>query len=150
MPQSYVCLHYHLVFSTKGRRPLITPDLQDRLYGYFGGILRNCGGVLLKAGGMPDHVHLSCTLGKQASVSDSLRDIKANSSGWIHETFPDKTGFTWQAGYGAFSISHSALDRVARYIERQEEHHRAMTYEQEFQTLVQRHGLDYDQRFIAE
>jgi REP element-mobilizing transposase RayT len=98
VPQSFTCLHFHLIFSTKGRAPFITPDLQPRLYDYLGGILRGQNGCLLAAGGMPDHVHLLARLSKEMSVSEALRLLKANSSKWIHESFPELRAFAWQAG----------------------------------------------------
>src|SRR5262245_6052911 len=100
MPQSLVSLHLHIVFSTKHREPLITPDLAPRLHGYIGGIARETGSVLVAAGGMPDHVHLLVSLGRQTSVADLVREVKANSSRWVHDTFPDRPWFAWQAGYG--------------------------------------------------
>src|SRR5881409_3671628 len=98
MPQSFGSLHFHLVFSTKNRQPLIDAELQARLYEYIGGILRAEKSVLLAAGGMPDHVHLLVSLSRELSISETLRLIKANSSKWIHETFASLPTFAWQAG----------------------------------------------------
>ena len=103
MPQSFTSLHLHIVFSTKDRAPLISPDVQSRLYEYVGGILRAEGCTLIAAGGMSDHVHLLVSLSKQMSVADAVRLVKSNSSKWIHETFADKRDFPCQAGYGAFA-----------------------------------------------
>jgi REP element-mobilizing transposase RayT len=89
MPQSFTCLHYHLVFSTKNRVPALSVELEPRLYEYIGGIIRAHRGHLLAAGGMPDHVHLLCSLGKEMAIADALRVIKANASKWIHQTFAD-------------------------------------------------------------
>jgi putative transposase len=148
MPQSFACLHHHLIFATKGRAPLITPDLQPRLYDYIGGILRSEGCALIAAGGMPDHVHLLVSLGKQVSISEALRIVKANSSRWIHETFPAVSGFAWQVGYGAFAVSFSHLDKVKAYVSRQAEHHRRMTFQEEFVAFLDRHGIEYDERYL--
>lgn len=148
MPQSFVCLNCHLVFSTKNRVPLIDPDLAPRLYGYTGGILDKMGGRLVAAGGMPDHVHLIVSLGKQMSVADTLRVIKANTSRWIHQTASNLRHFGWQAGYGAFAVSHSNLDEVKRYIANQQEHHRVRTFKEEFLALLRRHNIEYDERYI--
>src|SRR5438105_6697892 len=112
MPQSLASLNFHLVFSTKNRQPLIDADLQSRLYEYLGGILRAEKSVLLAAGGMPDHVHLLVSLSRELSIADTLRIVKANSSKWIHGMFPDRHQFTWQSGYGAFSVSHSNISQV--------------------------------------
>jgi REP element-mobilizing transposase RayT len=130
--QSYTCLHYHLIFSTKNRVPAITADLQTRLSDYLGGILRSEKSLLLAAGGMPDYVHLLCALSKELAVAEALRLLKADSSRWIHATFPLHHAFAWQAGYGAFAVSYSHLESVKRYLAGQAEHHRSTTFPEEF------------------
>jgi REP element-mobilizing transposase RayT len=97
---------------------------------------------------MPDHVHLLSRLHAQASISDTLRDLKSNSSGWIHDTFPAFRGFAWQTGYAAFSVSYSGLGDVRAYIERQEEHHHGMDFKKELIALLDRHEIEYDPRYI--
>ena len=123
MPKSYTNLIYHFVFSTKDRRPLISGDRKGRLYEYMGGIIRGLGGVLLEINGVADHVHLLAKLRPDKSVSDVLRDLKANSTGWMHNVFPDARDFSWQNGYGAFSVSASQVELIRDYIARQEQHH---------------------------
>jgi REP element-mobilizing transposase RayT len=150
MPQSFACLNYHVIFSTKNRVPTITADVQPRLYEYIGGIVRAHGGCLLAAGGMPDHVHLLVSLNRETSVAEALRLIKANASKWVHETFPHHRDFAWQAGYGAFTVSYSNRDNVRRYLARQVEHHRRQTFQEEFLALLRRHGLEYDERYVWE
>ena len=150
MPSSYTCLRYHLIWSTKHRQPLISEDIRDRLFQYIGGIIRDDGGKLLAAGGMPDHVHLLADIGKQQSVVDAVRDIKANSSGWIHKTFPQFQSFAWQTGYGAFTVSYSSVEAVKNYIANQAEHHRKRTFQEEFVEFLQRHGIEYDDRYLWE
>jgi putative transposase len=95
-----------------------------------------------------DHVHLLVSLGRQQSVADALREIKANSSGWIHENFPLLQHFSWQAGYGAFAVSYSHLDRVKDYLAKQEKHHRRTTFQREFRSFLGRHGIEYDERYL--
>src|SRR6516162_1040624 len=112
MPQSFTCLHYHIVFSTKDRRPTIAEDIRERIYKYIAGILNENKSRLIAAGGMPDHVHLLVSVSKELSISDLLRVIKTNSSKWVHESFPQHLAFAWQAGYGAFAVSFSNLDTV--------------------------------------
>jgi len=124
------------------------PNWLTRLYEYIGGTIRAKGGSLVAAGGMPDHIHLSVSMGKQMSVSDAVRDIKSNSSRWIHETIADLRGFAWQAGYGAFSVSRSSLDDVKRYIASQHEHHRVRSFQEEFLEFLKRHEMEYDERYI--
>lgn len=150
MPSSYACLRYHLIWSTKHREPLLTDPICDRLYQYIGGILRNKDGVLLAAGGMPNHVHLLTGISKQQAVADAVRDIKANSSAWIHETFPELRAFAWQTGYGAFTVSYSNVESVKQYIANQAEHHRARTFQEEFVKFLKRHEIEYDERYLWE
>jgi len=113
-----------------------------------GGILRNQNGRLISAGGIEDHVHLLVSLSRQASISDTLRDLKSNSSGWIHETVPDQRFFKWQSGYGAFSVSYSALDSVRMYLANQKAHHAKQTFQEEFIAILKLHELEYDERYI--
>lgn len=148
MPQSFGSLHFHIVFSTKNRQPLIDVELQPRLYEYIGGILRAEKSVLLAAGGMPDHVHLLVSLSRELSIAETLRLVKANSSKWIHETFPDRKLFAWQAGYGAFSVSYSNLPDVKSYLARQIEHHRVRTFQDEFRDFLRKHELEWDERYV--
>lgn len=148
MPQSFTCLHYHLIFSTKHRLPTITKDLQPRLYEYFGGVLREHGSRLVSAGGMPDHVHLLVSLNKQLATSDALRLIKSNSSKWIHETYPELSDFNWQDGYAAFAVSYSSIPDVKRYLVNQAEHHCKKTFQEEFVEFLKRHEIEYDVRYL--
>ena len=145
MRYTYSKLNYHLVFSTKNRIPLIAETFRDSLYGYMGGILRANKGVLLAAGGMPDHVHLLAGWGTTISVAKMLQLIKTNSSKWLNEqSFAPRGGFAWQAGYGAFSVSASQVPEVRKYILTQEEHHGKRTFREEFMELLKRHGIEYD------
>ena len=148
MPSSYLCLHYHLIFGTKQRKPQIAADLAPRLYHYIGGIVRGVNGVLLAAGGMPDHVHLLVRLRATPSIADVLRDIKAGSSGWVHDTFAERTEFAWQIGYAAFAVSLSILGAVKEYIAMQEEHHRGTSFEEEFVSFLKKHEIEYDERYL--
>lgn len=148
VPQSLISLNVHVVFSTKHREPFIDRDLAPRLYAYVGGIVRNTGSVLLAVGGIEDHVHLLVSLGRRVCIADLVRDVKSNSSGWVHETFPDRSAFAWQSGYGAFGTSLSLLDRVRAYIADQEEHHKRESFQDEFRTFLTRHGLEWDERYV--
>jgi REP element-mobilizing transposase RayT len=144
--QTYTQLFYHLVFSTKNREPLILPAWRPDLHAYIGGIVRNRRGELIAAGGIPDHVHLLVRLPADRAVAEAVRDIKAVSSGWRHER--DDPGFSWQGGYGAFTVSKSMVETVTRYIDRQEEHHRGQTFREELVELLQKHGIEYDGRYL--
>ena len=151
MPHSYTNLLYHLVFSTKDRRPLIDETLRPRLYEYLGGTIRGMGGVALEIGGIADHVHLLVKLRQDRAVSNILRDLKANSSGWVNEHGLGKASpFAWQIGYGAFTVSESQVEKVRQYIRNQEIHHRKTTFEEEFIALLQAHGIAYDPEHLWE
>ena len=148
MPQSFTCLHYHLIFSTKGRVPSIPPEIQSRLWEYLGGIVRNAGGIAIQIGGSTDHVHLLVTLRQDRALSDFMRELKAGASGWIHDTFPHLADFAWQVGYGAFTVSHSGLDSVKIYIANQEEHHRRLSFQDEFRAFLIKHGIEFDEKYL--
>ena len=145
---TFTSLHYHLVFSTKDRFPMIHADLQPRLHEYFGGIIRSEEAILCSAGGMADHVHLLARLPARLAVADLMRVLKSKSSAWIHETFPAQRKFAWQEGYGAFTVSRSDLGRVQKYIASQPRHHRLRTFQDEFLRLLAAHGIEYDERLI--
>ncbi len=148
MGHSYTSCLIHYVFSTKDRRKLISPSLQERLWPYMGGIARENGMKALAVGGTSDHVHMLVSLPSTVSIANAVQLIKGGSSKWIHDTFPAETGFEWQEGYGAFSIGSSGVDDTLAYITTQEEHHRAKTFEDEFSTFLKRHGIAYDDRYV--
>ena len=148
MPPSYVTLRYHLVFSTRDRVSVLAPTLRPRLYAYFGGALRSEGGLLMAAGGVADHVHLLAAVDREQSVSETLRELKASSSRWIHESYPELAQFGWQNGYAAFSIGRTEIEAVTRYLRNQEEHHRTVTFQEELLDLLRRYGVEYDERYL--
>jgi len=144
MPNTYTNLVYHVVFSTKFRKPAIDPEIQRELYAYIGGIVRDEGGTLLEIGGMPDHVHLLIKLKPSVALSDLLRRIKGNSSKWLNET----RDFHWQEGFSAFTVSESVVEQVRHYIRNQEEHHRKLNYQDELRALLTKHGVAFDERYL--
>lgn len=146
MSQTFTQLFYHIVFSTKHREPLIAPAWRPDLHAYIGGIVRNRKGELLAAGGVPDHIHLLARLPATLTLADVVRDIKCVSSLWRHDL--GDHAFAWQGGYGAFTVSKSAVGAVTHYIDTQEEHHRRQTFQQEFVELLNRHGVEYDERYL--
>jgi putative transposase len=148
MSQSYTNLLYHIIFSTKDRKPVITEDYQPRLYEYIGGILRGTGGISLGINGTEDHVHVLTKLRPDRALSDVLRDLKANATGWMHDVFPALEDFSWQRGYGAFTVSYSNVDEVRNYIARQEEHHRRISFRDEFIQFLKANGIEYDDRYL--
>jgi putative transposase len=148
MSDSYTNLLYHIVFSTKDRRPLITPEYEVRLYDYIGGTLRRAGGISLELNGTEDHIHLLAKVRPDRALSDVLRDLKANATGWMHEVFPSLKDFSWQRGYGAFTVSQSNVEEVRRYIAKQKEHHRKVSFRDELIQFLQANGIEYNERFI--
>ena len=147
MPNTYTNLLFHIIYSTKHRKPLIKQTLQDDLYGYIGGIIRDEKGTLLTAGGTADHIHLLAKLPPTIAVSVMLRLIKTNSSKWLNER-DDVRYFEWQAGYAAFSVSESQFVRVRTYIESQHEHHRTRTFKDEYLALLRKHNIEFDERYV--
>jgi REP element-mobilizing transposase RayT len=148
MPNTYTNLLFHIVYSTKYRKPLIKPEWQDDLYGYIGGIIREEKGILLTAGGMSDHIHLLAKLPPTIAVSDMLRLIKADSSKWLNERDDVGGTFEWQTGYAAFSVSESQVPRVRGYIQTQEEHHRRQAFKDEYLGLLRKHHIEFDERYV--
>jgi REP element-mobilizing transposase RayT len=148
MPHSYTSQLIHCVFSTKERRPIITPALFERLIPYIGGIARANAMVLIGAGGIEDHMHLLILLPKTLSISKAMQLIKGGSSKWIHDTFPEHRLFEWQEGYGAFSVSTSNKSRVISYINNQREHHNKEDFRSEFIRFLNAHEIEYDERYV--
>ncbi|MGA2556088.1 MAG: IS200/IS605 family transposase [Verrucomicrobiota bacterium] len=145
---SYISSYFHCVFSTKERRPLITPELRTRLWPFLGGIARQNNMKAIEIGGVEDHIHILLSLPATMALSKALQLIKGGSSKWIHETFPAQRTFAWQEEYGAFSVSVSQLDKTVEYIKGQEAHHRQRTFQEEFLALLKRHRIEYDDRYL--
>jgi REP element-mobilizing transposase RayT len=148
MAHTFTDLLTHCVFSTHERRPFIVDQIRDDLHAYLGGIVRGLHGTALAIGGMADHVHMLVRLRADLAIAECMRVVKANSSLWVHEHWPERRNFAWQRGYGAFSVSESARDNVVRYIQSQEKHHRKMTFEEEFKELLRKHGVEFDERYM--
>lgn len=142
MSQTYSKLLYHIVFSTKDRRPQIVADLHP----YVGGIIKRLGGVPMNIGGVADHVHLLTTVPPTIAVSDFMREIKAGSSGWMHKRDPD---FEWQRGYAAFTVNQSIIPDVDRYISAQEQHHAKTDFLGELKRLLELNQVEFDERYLA-
>lgn len=145
---SYVSTYFHCVFSTKERRPFITPELRERLWPFLGGIARQNKMKAVEIGGVEDHIHILLSLPATIPVSKAMQLIKGGSSKWIHETIPDQRLFSWQEEYGALSVSVSQLDKTIAYIRKQPEHHRKVTFQEEFLVLLKKHGVEYDERYL--
>jgi len=149
MSQSFTNLLYHLIFSTKNRKPWITELYQPRLYEYIGGIIYGANGFPLGINGVADHVHVLARLGPTQALADVIRDLKSNATGWLHEIFPELHEFSWQRGYAAFSVSHSQVNKVRNYISHQEEHHQKVSFRDEFERFLIANDIKYDPRYLV-
>jgi len=148
MSQTLTSLLVHLVFSTKERVPIITPEVEPDLFAYIGGILRNHQSRLLDAGGTRDHVHLLVSQSKNIGVAQLLKEVKGSSSSWIKTQEREFRNFHWQDGYGAFSFGISDLPDLQRYVANQKEHHRVRTFKDELIQLLEENGIEHDERYL--
>lgn len=148
MPQSLAKNLIHLVFSTKNRERLITDSVRSDLHAYMATVLKNmdCPAILINS--VDDHVHILFLLHRTVALSTAVGDLKAASSKWIKTQSPKLGSFTWQAGFGAFSVSESNVPPVRRYIENQAEHHRKVTFQDELRSFLEKHGVEYDERYL--
>lgn len=148
MASSFTSLRFHVVFSTKNRMKWITGEWEEELYSYLAGILREERGRLLEGNGMDDHVHLLVALRADQSLAEILRILKSNSTRWIHEKWKDRWRFQWQRGYFGVTVSQSQVERVRQYIRNQKQHHRRVSFQEEFLRLLKAYGIEYDERYI--
>jgi putative transposase len=147
MPQSLSKILVHLIFSTKDREPSITEAVRPRLHAYMAGILVNLKSPSLQVGGAADHVHSLVLLGRTISQAELVEQLKKSSSKWM-KAEGGVPRFAWQGGYGAFSVSESHADAVIRYIQAQPEHHRTMTFQEEFRKFLERYKLAYEESYV--
>jgi putative transposase len=147
MPSTFLSLHYHLVFSTKHREFLIDDQWRSRLHEYLGGTVKGLGAQSEIVGGTADHVHLLVELRATHTLADFMRELKKASSRWVHDEIRLHL-FAWQEGYAAFTVSASALMEVRQYIENQENHHRKRGFLEELKTMLQRSGVNFEERYL--
>ena len=147
MPSTYLSLHYHLVFGTKNREPLIAPEWRARLHDYLGGTIRGLDGFPEGVGGVADHVHLLIGLKATHCLADVLRELKKACSAWVHEEIGVRS-FAWQEGYAAFTVSATSKDAVRHYIANQEEHHRVKSFREELVAMLNKAGIEYDPKYL--
>ena len=149
MAQSESLIYVHLVFSTKNRNPLlIDPEFRNEMHAYYGGCLRNIDCIPICIGGFEDHIHALLLQSGDFGIRKIIRETKRASSMWAKTRSDAWSNFYWQRGYGAFSVSYSNVNRVVQYIETQEEHHRKVTFQDEYRALLKRHGIEFDERYI--
>jgi REP element-mobilizing transposase RayT len=148
MPQSLALIYVHWVFSTKNRHPYFkNPTPRSELHSILGGKAKSLGCNPIIVGGVEDHVHLLTTLSRTKQVSEFVKEIKTGSTEWIKRNL-EISGFHWQSGYGAFSVSHSQLEAVKQYIANQEIWHQKLSFQDEFRSLLIKHQVDFDERYV--
>lgn len=147
MPSTYLSLHYHIVFGTKNREPLIDAEWRSRLHDYLGGTIRGLGGFPEGIGGVVDHVHLLVSLKATHCLADVMREIKKRSSVWVHQEI-GLASFAWQEGYGAFSISATSREAVREYIANQAVHHRITPFREEMIVMLNKCKVDFDPKYL--
>ena len=148
MSQSYVQFYTHIVFHTKNNIKFIREEIEDELYSYLGGILRNYKSIPIQIGGTSDHVHVLCTLPKTMTPADLVEEIKKSSSKWIKTKESHYRNFYWQDGYGGFSVGWSQVEIVKNYIRNQKEHHRKVEFLDEYKMLLDEYGISYEERYL--
>ncbi len=148
MAHTYTSLYYHIVFSTKNRVRYINPEIERRVWEYIGGIARENKMTALQIGGVEDHIHTLVLALPTITPSKIAQLLKGGSSLWIHTEFTGIRDFSWQDGYGAFTVNKSIVSDIERYIQNQREHHRKMSFQEEYLEFLKKHGVDYDERYL--
>ncbi len=148
MANTYTSLHYHVIFSTKNREPWVLPAIEQRVWKVIGGIARKHKMTALQVGGVEDHIHALVTAPPTIAPFQIAQFLKGGSSKWIHEEFPLLSQFSWQDGYGAFTVSKSNIPDVVSYIQNQREHHRKRTFQEEYLEFLRANGIEYDERYL--
>ena len=148
MSQSFVQIYVHIVFHTKNNLKLIREDIENELFAYMGGILKNCKSIPLQIGGTSNHIHILCTLPKTMAPADLAEEIKKSSSKWIKTKGEHYRNFYWQDGYGGFSVSKSGINNVKEYILDQRKHHEKVSCMDEYKNLLNDHGIPFEDRYL--
>jgi len=148
MANTYINILIHTVFSTKNRESWLSSSLRERLYPYMCGIARENSLKVLCIGGTDNHIHILLSLDSTTSIAKAMQLIKGGSSKWVHETFPELRLFSWQEGYGAFSIGISNVDETKKYIENQEKHHSKESFRDEYLKFLRKNNIDFDEKYL--
>jgi len=148
MPQSLSKIYIHIIFSTKNRNNYILPEIQNELYSYIASILKSLNSNAIKIGGTDNHIHVLCNLSKTISVSKIIEEIKKRSSKWIKTKDAKYSIFSWQNGYGVFSVSQSKLEITENYILEQKEHHKKIDFKDELRKFLKKHNTDFDEQYL--
>ena len=148
MSQSFVQFYSHIVFHTKNNINFIHEDIEDELYSYIGGILKNLKSMPIRIGGTSDHLHVLCTLPKTMTLADLVEEIKKSSSKWIKSKGERYKNFYWQDGYGGFSVSSFHVEVLKNYISNQKQHHQKISFLDEYKLLLDEYGIEYDEKYL--
>ena len=148
MPQSLGLVIVHIVFSTKERHPWLAAEARPRIHAYLATVARNSGCECYRAGGVADHIHLAIRLSRTITIADFVEKVKITSSKWLKTLSPDLMLFSWQRGYGAFSVEPADLDSLLAYIDRQEAHHQTQSFQDEFRGYLSKYKIDYDETYV--
>lgn len=148
MGQSLVKNYIHIIFSTKHRAPLIKPNIEEKLHAYLGGICKNLDCPVIKVGGYMDHIHMLCMLSKKVALVKLMEELKSHSSKWIKSQGEEFKNFYWQNGYGAFSVNPDEIDKLTNYITNQNDHHRRISFQEEYRSFLYKYKIDYDEKYV--
>lgn len=148
MPQSLAKIYVHLVFSTKNRERVLPDDIRPDLHAYMGGTLNGFGCTPIEINSEPDHAHLLFVMTRTMSLSDVVGQLKKSANDWLRSHGPEFANFHWQGGYGAFSVSQSAVEEVRNYIRKQREHHQQISFQDELRALLKRYEVEHDERYV--
>lgn len=148
MPQSLSLVIVHYIFSTKNREAILAPEIGLGLHAYLATVARNAGSECYRAGGTADHVHLAIRLARTTTIADMVEELKTTSSKWLKTQGRELKSFSWQRGYGAFSVGPGNLEALRKYIDSQEEHHRTRSFQDELRMFLKKYGVEYDERYV--
>ena len=148
MANTYHQIHIQTVFAVKFRQGLLLPEFRQELFGYIGQIINNLGHKTLIVNGVAEHVHCFFELNPKQALADLMREVKANSLGWINEQKFLNHRFDWQKGYGAFSYAKSQVPRVCKYVQNQDSHHNKRTFQEEYLEFLQKFEIEHDEKYI--
>jgi len=149
MPQSLARIWLHITFSTDGRRAYLqNPEIREEMFRMLSHEAQEVGCPPARSGGWIDHVHILCGLSRTISVAKLVEHLRVETSKWAKKRTRALGNFHWQAGYGAFSVSQSQVEQVIAYIDGQPEHHRKLTFQEEFRIICQKHDIEIDERYV--
>jgi len=148
MPQSLSKVYTHIIFSTKHRENLIDKRIENDLYNYIGGICKDFECNPVQVGGYKNHIHILCLLSRKIAQMDLIQHVKQGSSKWIKTMDEKYSNFYWQDGYGIFSVSPRSVDKVIEYINKQDIHHKKLSFKEEYRKFLKQYDIDYDERYV--